>query len=83
MGAGSRLFPIPEISKEQLKEPLLPVPKVQTGEGRSRAHKGTQLAFALTMPCGSNFVPFDPALYSNRSEHPCSASLMHIILSGQ
>lgn len=48
-----------------------------------RTCKGTQLAFTLTMPHSANPVPFDPALSSNRSEHACLASLMHIILSGQ
>lgn len=83
-GGGSNLFSIPQISKEQLKEALFTSP-----QGRDRpelcspGHNGTQLAFTLTMQSYSNPVPFDPALYSNRSEHPCLASLMHIILSGQ
>lgn len=46
-GLAAKLFSMPEISKEQPKETLLPVPKVQEGEGHSRAHKGTQLAFTL------------------------------------
>lgn len=49
----------------------------------SRIHKGTPLAFKLTMLSSSDPVPFDPTLCSNRSEQTCLTSLMRINLPGQ
>ena len=83
-GAGSKAL-LNAIDKQRAAErDSLALPQGADRRGcRRRAHKGTRLAFALRCLCSANPVPFDPALYSDRSEHLCLASLMHIILPGQ
>ena len=82
-GAGSKALLNATDKQRATKETPLPVPKVQTGGVPQQSTQRDTTGICAKRLCSTNPVPFDPALYSDRSEHLCLALLMHIILSGQ